>query len=124
MEGSDYTYTTVHPAGAGPDASFGGLVRMGDDPSAALTAVKDWAENHFDEVHAARERYDEDTDRSGQGVGRQDMSGSASVYPFVGRFDLLDAAGVQRDRRRRGAQGPPPACQVPVTVTQVSAAGA
>ncbi|WP_256090750.1 VOC family protein, partial [Streptomyces griseus] len=35
VEGTDYTYTTVHPAGAGPDASFGGLVRMGDVPSEA-----------------------------------------------------------------------------------------
>ncbi|MFH9744043.1 VOC family protein [Streptomyces anulatus] len=35
VEGTDYTYTTVHPAGAGPEASFGGLVRMGDVPSEA-----------------------------------------------------------------------------------------
>jgi hypothetical protein len=26
-----------------------------------LTAVKDWAENHFDEVRGARERYDAET---------------------------------------------------------------
>ncbi|MFI0090864.1 hypothetical protein [Streptomyces bobili] len=26
--------------------------------AALLLAVKDWAETHFDEVHAARERYD------------------------------------------------------------------
>ncbi|MER7884624.1 VOC family protein [Streptomyces fimicarius] len=35
VEGTDYTYTTVHPAGAGPEASFGGLVRMGDVPTEA-----------------------------------------------------------------------------------------
>ncbi|MFJ6440493.1 VOC family protein [Streptomyces sp. NPDC091649] len=35
VEGTDYTYTTVHPAGAGSEASFGGLVRMGDVPSEA-----------------------------------------------------------------------------------------
>ncbi|MFD5642408.1 VOC family protein [Streptomyces anulatus] len=35
VEGTDYTYTTVHPAGAGPEASFGGQVRMGDVPSEA-----------------------------------------------------------------------------------------
>ncbi|MFC8621800.1 VOC family protein [Streptomyces anulatus] len=35
VEGTDYTYTTVHPAGAGPEESFGGLVRMGDVPSEA-----------------------------------------------------------------------------------------
>ncbi|WNF30594.1 VOC family protein [Streptomyces sp. C11-1] len=35
VEGTDYTYTTVHPASAGPEASFGGLVRMGDVPSEA-----------------------------------------------------------------------------------------
>lgn len=35
VEGTDYTYTTVHPAGAGLEASFGGLVRMGDVPSEA-----------------------------------------------------------------------------------------
>ncbi|MFJ2022421.1 VOC family protein [Streptomyces sp. NPDC087897] len=35
VEGTDYTYTTAHPAGAGPDESFGGLVRMGDVPSEA-----------------------------------------------------------------------------------------
>ncbi|MFJ9624174.1 VOC family protein [Streptomyces sp. NPDC101181] len=35
VEGTDYAYTTVHPASAGPEASFGGLVRMGDVPSEA-----------------------------------------------------------------------------------------
>ncbi|MEI7030201.1 VOC family protein [Streptomyces pratensis] len=35
VEGTDYAYTTVHPAGAGPEAAFGGLVRMGDVPSEA-----------------------------------------------------------------------------------------
>lgn len=35
IEGADSAYTTAHPAGAGPDASFGGLVRMGDVPAEA-----------------------------------------------------------------------------------------
>ncbi|ARF65412.1 MULTISPECIES: VOC family protein [Streptomyces] len=35
VEGTDYTYTTAHPAGADADASFGGLVRMGDVPTEA-----------------------------------------------------------------------------------------
>lgn len=35
VEGTDYSYTTVHPAGTGPESSFGGLVRMGDVPSEA-----------------------------------------------------------------------------------------
>ncbi|CAM5704938.1 winged helix-turn-helix transcriptional regulator [Streptomyces aurantiogriseus] len=39
------------------------LTPLGSSLALLLTAVKDWAENHFDEVHAARERYDEETDR-------------------------------------------------------------
>ncbi|WP_228989297.1 VOC family protein [Streptomyces sp. DH8] len=35
VEGTDSVYTTAHPAGAGPEASFGGLVRMGDVPTEA-----------------------------------------------------------------------------------------
>ncbi|MEU3288539.1 helix-turn-helix domain-containing protein [Streptomyces longwoodensis] len=34
------------------------LTRLGHSLAHLLTAVKDWAETHFDEVHAARERYD------------------------------------------------------------------
>jgi DNA-binding HxlR family transcriptional regulator len=34
------------------------LTRLGHSLAHLLTAVKDWAESHFDEVHAARERYD------------------------------------------------------------------
>ncbi|MFF9283432.1 winged helix-turn-helix transcriptional regulator [Streptomyces griseosporeus] len=34
------------------------LTPLGRSLAQLLTAVKDWAENHFDEVHAARERYD------------------------------------------------------------------
>ncbi|MFF9817176.1 winged helix-turn-helix transcriptional regulator [Streptomyces sp. NPDC014006] len=34
------------------------LTPLGSSLAALLTAVKDWAETHFDEVHAARERYD------------------------------------------------------------------
>lgn len=34
------------------------LTPLGSSLSTLLSAVKDWAENHFDEVHAARERYD------------------------------------------------------------------
>ncbi len=34
------------------------LTPLGASLSGLLTAVKDWAETHFDEVHAARERYD------------------------------------------------------------------
>ncbi|MCQ9129892.1 MULTISPECIES: helix-turn-helix domain-containing protein [Streptomyces] len=36
------------------------LTPLGDNLALLLTAVKDWAETHFDEVHAARERYDAD----------------------------------------------------------------
>lgn len=35
------------------------LTPLGDSLACLLTAVKDWAENHFEEVRAARERYDE-----------------------------------------------------------------
>ncbi|MEV5437756.1 helix-turn-helix domain-containing protein [Streptomyces sp. NPDC052682] len=34
------------------------LTPLGHSLAALLAAVKDWAETHFDEVHAARERYD------------------------------------------------------------------
>ncbi|POX56496.1 transcriptional regulator [Streptomyces sp. Ru71] len=34
------------------------LTPLGNSLAALLTAVKDWAETHFDEVHTARERYD------------------------------------------------------------------
>lgn len=34
------------------------LTPLGADLAALLTAVKDWAETHFEEVRAARERYD------------------------------------------------------------------
>ncbi|MET9097475.1 winged helix-turn-helix transcriptional regulator [Streptomyces antibioticus] len=34
------------------------LTALGGNLALLLTAVKDWAETHFDEVHAARERYD------------------------------------------------------------------
>lgn len=36
------------------------LTPLGSNLALLLTAVKDWAEIHFDEVHAARERYDAD----------------------------------------------------------------
>ncbi|MFE5996252.1 VOC family protein [Streptomyces sp. NPDC056454] len=35
VEGTDYVYTTVHPAGTGSELSFGGLVTMGDVPAEA-----------------------------------------------------------------------------------------
>lgn len=38
------------------------LTPLGTSLACLLTAVKDWAETHFDEVRAARERYDTDTD--------------------------------------------------------------
>ena len=34
------------------------LTPLGQNLALLLTAVKDWAETHFDEVHEARERYD------------------------------------------------------------------
>ncbi|MEU3844619.1 helix-turn-helix domain-containing protein [Streptomyces sp. NPDC028635] len=34
------------------------LTPLGSSLACLLTAVKDWAETHFDEVHRARERYD------------------------------------------------------------------
>ncbi|MFE9772199.1 winged helix-turn-helix transcriptional regulator [Streptomyces sp. NPDC005931] len=37
------------------------LTPLGRSLSLLLTAVKDWAETHFDEVHRARERYDAET---------------------------------------------------------------
>ncbi|MEU7466993.1 helix-turn-helix domain-containing protein [Streptomyces sp. NPDC044984] len=38
------------------------LTPLGASLSLLLTAVKDWAETHFDEVHRARDRYDAETD--------------------------------------------------------------
>ncbi|CAL9479788.1 helix-turn-helix domain-containing protein [Streptomyces sp. Tu 3180] len=38
------------------------LTPLGHSLSLLLTAVKDWAETHFDEVHRARERYDAGAD--------------------------------------------------------------
>ncbi|WP_327354242.1 winged helix-turn-helix transcriptional regulator [Streptomyces sp. NBC_01304] len=35
------------------------LTELGGNLSCLLTQMKTWAENHFDEVNAARERYDE-----------------------------------------------------------------
>ncbi|MFJ8085168.1 winged helix-turn-helix transcriptional regulator [Streptomyces sp. NPDC096205] len=35
------------------------LTPLGRSLALLLTAVKDWAETHFDEVHRARERYDD-----------------------------------------------------------------
>lgn len=37
------------------------LTPLGHNLAQLLTAVKDWAENHFDEVAQARERYDAET---------------------------------------------------------------
>ncbi|MFE0249367.1 winged helix-turn-helix transcriptional regulator [Streptomyces sp. NPDC059010] len=34
------------------------LTALGHSLAQLLTAVKDWAENHFDEVHESRDRYD------------------------------------------------------------------
>lgn len=36
------------------------LTPLGSNLAVLLTAVKDWAEIHFDEVQAARRRYDAD----------------------------------------------------------------
>jgi len=36
------------------------LTPLGSSLAQLLTAVKTWAETHFDEVHAARDRYDSD----------------------------------------------------------------
>ncbi|MFI1028628.1 winged helix-turn-helix transcriptional regulator [Streptomyces sp. NPDC020951] len=36
------------------------LTALGSSLAQLLTAVKTWAETHFDEVHAARDRYDAD----------------------------------------------------------------
>ncbi|MEU1405493.1 helix-turn-helix domain-containing protein [Streptomyces sp. NPDC005728] len=36
------------------------LTPLGRSLAGLLTAVKDWAETHFDDVRAARERYDEE----------------------------------------------------------------
>ncbi|MER5751378.1 helix-turn-helix domain-containing protein [Streptomyces sp. NPDC002088] len=41
------------------------LTPLGSNLACLLTVVKDWAETHFDEVHAARERYDTESE-SGQ----------------------------------------------------------
>ncbi|MFI2636642.1 hypothetical protein ACH5A2_40780 [Streptomyces collinus] len=37
------------------------ITPLGHNLALLLTAVKDWAENHFDEVKDARERYDAET---------------------------------------------------------------
>jgi DNA-binding HxlR family transcriptional regulator len=37
------------------------LTPLGTSLAGLLTAVKDWAETHIEEVHAARERYDAET---------------------------------------------------------------
>lgn len=37
------------------------LTPLGAGLSGLLSAVKDWAETHFDEVRSARERHDADT---------------------------------------------------------------
>ncbi|MGC9541689.1 winged helix-turn-helix transcriptional regulator [Streptomyces sp. UG1] len=37
------------------------LTALGRNLAQLLTAVKNWAETHFDEVHRARERYDAET---------------------------------------------------------------
>lgn len=41
------------------------LTPLGHSLALLLTAVKDWAETHFDEVHAARQRYDALNDGAG-----------------------------------------------------------
>jgi DNA-binding HxlR family transcriptional regulator len=38
------------------------LTELGGSLAQLMTAVKTWAETHFDEVHAARERYDANAD--------------------------------------------------------------
>ncbi|MCF3132541.1 winged helix-turn-helix transcriptional regulator [Streptomyces olivochromogenes] len=38
------------------------LTPLGASLACLLTAVKDWAETHFNEVHAARDRYDSDSE--------------------------------------------------------------
>ncbi|MFR0358908.1 winged helix-turn-helix transcriptional regulator [Streptomyces sediminimaris] len=38
------------------------LTELGGSLAQLMTAVKTWAETHFDEVHAARERYDAGND--------------------------------------------------------------
>jgi len=37
------------------------LTQLGSSLGGLLTAVKHWAETHFDQVHEARERYDEES---------------------------------------------------------------
>ncbi|MGW5634254.1 winged helix-turn-helix transcriptional regulator [Streptomyces sp. NPDC003832] len=46
------------------------LTPLGHSLAMLLTAVKDWAETHIDQVHAARERYD-DEDRTPSGAAQK-----------------------------------------------------
>ncbi|AZM48624.1 transcriptional regulator [Streptomyces sp. WAC 06738] len=45
------------------------LTPLGRSLGGLLTAVKDWAEEHIEEVHAARERYEKQEPGAGVGVG-------------------------------------------------------
>ncbi|MEV6958932.1 helix-turn-helix domain-containing protein [Streptomyces sp. NPDC051207] len=47
------------------------LTPLGRNLALLLTAVKDWAETHIEEVHRARERYDAERDEAGSGAGTQ-----------------------------------------------------
>lgn len=40
------------------------LTPLGASLSHMLTAVKDWAETHIEQVHEARERYDEESENA------------------------------------------------------------
>ncbi|WP_062639947.1 winged helix-turn-helix transcriptional regulator [Streptomyces maremycinicus] len=48
------------------------LTPLGSNLALLLTAVKDWAETHFDEVQAARRRYDGDEGNGTGGAGGAD----------------------------------------------------
>ncbi|MFG2298861.1 winged helix-turn-helix transcriptional regulator [Streptomyces sp. NPDC048603] len=45
------------------------LTPLGSNLGCLLSDVKRWAENHFEEVHAARTSYDEATTAAGAGAG-------------------------------------------------------
>ncbi|MFJ1811710.1 MULTISPECIES: winged helix-turn-helix transcriptional regulator [unclassified Streptomyces] len=49
------------------------LTPLGANLALLLTAVKDWAEIHFDEVQAARRRYDTDSTADTTGTDRTDV---------------------------------------------------
>ncbi|GFN00493.1 hypothetical protein Sfulv_53030 [Streptomyces fulvorobeus] len=94
------SYTTVRPAGGGPESSFGGLVRLGDVPAGADRGPHWLPYFTVEDCDAASAR----AERLGGGVtvAPQEIEGVGRIAhladPFGAAFAVIRPAPVMPDR--------------------------